>query len=90
MLFRNVGSLMRKNELLLDKFSMPNQHPLLLAKQVYDILKKEMYVDDLIEKVLKKRKQSTNVIDEARVLKGIGLLIALGKVDYYKGFLYKK
>ena len=80
---------MRKNELLLDKFSQPQNHPLLVAKQVYDTISAELQINELIRKTLKKRKQKDNIADEARILIAIGNLIALGKLRYYRGHVSK-
>lgn len=80
---------MKKNEFLLDKFSQPQNHPLLVAKQVYDTTSSEVQINDLIQKTLRKRKQKDNLADEARILIAIGNLIALGKLRYYKGHVSK-
>ena len=78
---------MRKNELILDKFSQPQNHPLVIAKMVYEMIHKETHVNEVIKKISKKRKNKFNAIDEARIIKSIGLLIGLGMVSYYKGFI---
>lgn len=57
--------------------------------QIYRELAKEIDVDTLIRKVLRKRKNTNNVIDEARVINSIGLLYSIGKIKYYKGFIEK-
>lgn len=80
---------MRKNSFVLDKFSVPQNHPLYVGMQVYPFTEKEIHINDLVHKVLGKRRSFTSPADEARVILGIGLLIALGKIEYYRGFLYR-
>jgi len=88
---------MTKNSLLLDKFSIVKNHPLLVAKDVFNNFEKEIHINDLIERVLRKRKttykltdeNSENAIDEARIIQAIGTLIAMDRAGYYKGFVYK-
>lgn len=82
---------MRKSRIAMDKFSLPQNNPLVVAKQIYQsFTKKEIHLDELILRVSRKRKSSMNVSDEARIIQAIGLLIAIGKLDYYKGFVFKK
>ena len=38
----NAGYLMKESSMLLDKFSSPNNHPLLIAKIVHEKLKQEI------------------------------------------------
>ena len=80
---------MKENSLLLDKFSSPNNHPLLLAKMVYDRIGRENHVDNVVRDIQKKRKTQGSLQDEVRIIQAIGLLIALQKIEYYKGYLYK-
>lgn len=85
----SVGFSMRENSMLLDKFSSPNNHPLLIAKMVHEKIGKECHVDDVIKGIQKKRKTLGSLQDEVRVIQAIGLLVALKKIEYYKGYLYK-
>lgn len=78
-----------KSEFLLDKLSLPQNHPLWVAKQTFVSIKKEVHVNDLVTRVLRKRDSLGNLTDEARVLRSIGLLISMGKLRYYKGYLFK-
>ena len=80
---------MRKNELVLDKISTPQNHALFISMQIYEFTESELHINDLVKRVLRKRKQARNVNDEARILKSIGLLIGLGKLSYYKGYIYR-
>ena len=79
---------MRENSMLLDKFSTPSNHPLLIAKMVYEKIGKECHINDIIKNIQNKRKTQGNLQDEARIIQAIGLLIALDKIEYYKGYLY--
>ena len=74
----------------MDKFSLPQHNLLYVGMQVYELVKKEVHINDLVKRVLKKRKNSWNVTDETRVIKAVGLLIGLGKLGYYKGFVFRK
>lgn len=78
---------MKENSLLLNKMSLPQNHILYVAMQVCREVTNEISVDKLIKKIAKKRKTSGNLHDEARILKAIGALIALGKVNYYRGHI---
>lgn len=80
---------MIKNEFLLDKFSQIQNHPMLIAEFVYKNLKKETHLNELIPKLQRKRKKQFNIIEESRILLAIGMLVALGKVRYYKGHVSK-
>ena len=80
---------MKKNELILDKFSVPQNHPLFVAMQVFNCGQNEIHINDLIERALRLRKNTGNLNDEMRVIKAVGLLIGLGKIGYYKGFVYR-
>lgn len=80
---------MTKNEFFLDKFSQLQNHPMLIAELVYKTLNKETHINDLIPKLQKKRKKQFNIADESRILLSVGMLVALGKVKYYKGHLSK-
>lgn len=80
---------MKENSMLLDKFSSPSNHPLLIAKMVHEKIEKECHVDDVIKDIQKQRKTYGSLQDEVRIIQAIGLLIALKKVEYYKGYLYK-
>ncbi|AZZ35417.1 hypothetical protein CIK05_00920 [Bdellovibrio sp. qaytius] len=80
---------MKKNELLLDKLSLPQNHPLYIAMQAYKATEKEIHIDDLIKRVQRKRRSINSLSDEARILKAVGILIHLGKLKYYKGFIYR-
>jgi hypothetical protein len=85
----NAAFSMRKNEFLLDKFSQPQNHPLLVAKQVHEAINEEIHLNDLIKPVLRKRKQKDNLAYVARVLIAVGNLVALGRLRYYRGHLSK-
>ena len=85
----NVVFSMKKNEFILDKFSVPQNHPLFIAMQVFSCNENEIHINDLIERVLRLRKNSENLNDEVRIIKAVALLIGLGKIGYYKGFVYK-
>ncbi|MDA9231211.1 hypothetical protein N9O56_01415 [Rickettsiales bacterium] len=80
---------MKENSMLLDKFSSPNNHPLLIAKIVHEKISKETHVNDVIRRVQSMRKTIGSLQDEVRILQAIGLLIALQKIEYYRGYLYK-
>lgn len=80
---------MEENYFLLDKFSSPKNHPLILGRLIFRQIKNVMDIDDLIKKVLKKRKSEFNVIDEARIIQAIGMLYSMGKINYYKGKVSK-
>lgn len=80
---------MRKNELLLDKLSQPQNHQLFIAELVFKILESEMHINDLIKKVQRRRGTKDNPSDEARIIKAVGLMIGLGKIKYYKGIVYR-
>lgn len=75
--------------MLLDKFSVVRNHPLVVSKTIFESFDRETHLNDLIKKVMRRRKTEGNIIDEARIIKSIGFLISLGKVGYYKGFVYK-
>jgi len=81
---------MKANELILDKFSLPQHNLLYVGKQVYDLTGSEVHIDELITRVLRKRKNQGNTSDEIRVIKAVGLLIGIGKLGYYRGFVYRK
>lgn len=81
---------MNRSEFLLDKFSLPQHNLLFIGIVVYNIANHEIHINDLVIRALKKRKNSGNVIDESRVLKATGLLIGLGILGYYKGFVYRR
>ena len=81
---------MKRSEFIMDKFSSPQNNLLYVGMLVYDLTEKEIHINQLIERALRKRKNSGNVTDEARVLKAVGLLIGLGKLSYYRGFIYRK
>lgn len=80
---------MKENSLLLDKFSSPYNHPLLIAKMAYELIGKECHIDDTIKSMQKKRKTRGNLQDEVRIIQAIGLLIALNQIHYYKGYLHR-
>ena len=90
MLLEGVEFLMRKNSFLLDKFSSPTNHPLFISMVVYKSIKTEVHINELIKRILKSRKMEGNSIDEARIIKSISLLVLLGLIDYYKGFVFRK
>jgi hypothetical protein len=81
---------MKANELILDKFSVPQHNLLYVGKQVYNSTESEIHIDELIKRVLRKRRNQGNFSDEIRVIKAIGLMIGLGKLGYYRGFVYRK
>jgi len=74
----------------MDKFSVPQHNLLYVGMQVYGLTVKEIHINDLVSRALKKRKNSGNITDETRIIKAVGLLIGLGKLGYYKGFVYRK
>lgn len=81
---------MKRSELVMDKFSLPQHNLLYVGMQVYGLTEKEIHINDLIRRALRKRKNSGNATDETRVVKAVGLLIGLGKLGYYRGFVYRK
>lgn len=81
---------MKSNELILDKFSVPQHNILYVGMQVYNFTEKEIHINELIKRMLRKRRNQGNTIDEVRIIKAVGLLIGLGKLSYYKGFVYRK
>lgn len=81
---------MSRNELLLNKFSVPNHNLFAVSMQVYQHTEREIHVDEVINRVLKKRKQAGNLEDEVRIVKAIGLLIGVGAIDYYQGHIRRK
>jgi len=81
---------MRPSELVMDKFSLPQHNLLYLGMQVYALTENEVHINDLVRRALRKRKNAGNLTDEARVIKAVGMLIGLGKLGYYKGFVYRK
>ena len=81
---------MKRSELVMDKFSLPQHNLLYVGMQVYGLTKKEIHINDLISRALRKRKNSGNIMDETRVVKAVGFLIGLGKLGYYRGFVYRK
>jgi hypothetical protein len=85
----SVESSMKKSDLIMDKFSSPENHPLFMGMQLYGFTEKEIHVNDLIKKVQKLRDKLGNLNDESRILKAIGMLVGLGKLNYYKGFIYR-
>jgi hypothetical protein len=88
---------MKANNLTLDKFSTVKNNPLLIAKDVFENFDKEIHLNDLIKRIIRKRRSKykvkdlnhANVIEEARILQAIGLLVVIGKVGYYQGFIFK-
>jgi len=80
---------MRPNELIMDKFTAPQHNLLYIGMQVHKEVRTEIHIDTLIERVLRRRKNARNISDEIRVIKAIGLLIGLGVLGYYKGYVYK-
>ena len=80
---------MNPNELILDKFSVPQHNLLYVGMQVYDSTEKEIHINELIKRMLRKRRNKGNTVDEVRIIKAVGLLIGLGKLAYYKGFVYR-
>lgn len=81
---------MNRSALVMDKFSLPQHNLLCLGMQVYGLTEKEIHINDLIRRALRKRKNSGNITDETRIVKAVGLLIGLGKLGYYRGFVYRK
>lgn len=81
---------MKQNSFFLDKFSLPQNNPLYVSMQILKNINKEVHIDDLVVRVAKKRKSLGNITDEARIIKAIGFMISLGKIEYYKGFLIRK
>ena len=81
---------MKTNNFHLDKFSVPQNNPLLIGMQVYRATEKEIHTNDLIKRIQKKRKNIGNVADEARILRAAGMLIGLGQLAYYKGYVYRQ
>lgn len=80
---------MKKSEYVLDKLSWPKNHPMVVSMNVMTSISGEIHINDLLLRIMRKRKSSGNVIDEARILRAIGLLIAMDKVEYYKGLIRK-
>lgn len=78
-----------KSELLLNNFSSPQNHALLIAKQVFESLERELHINDLVKRVARKRKTTANIVDEARIIQAVGFLIAVKRVKYYKGFAFR-
>ena len=81
---------MKPSEMILDKFSVPQHNLLYVGMQVYDSTVSEIHINVLINRVLRKRKNQSNTSDEIRVIKSVGLMIGLGKLGYYRGFVYRK
>lgn len=81
---------MKPNELICDKFSVPQHNLLYVGMQVYQHAQNEIHINELTRQLLRKRKSAGNTNDEVRIIKAIGLLIGLGKLGYYKGFVYRK
>lgn len=81
---------MNKNSFYLEKFSQPQNNPLFVAMQVAKSVRAEVHVNDLVERVQRKRKSVGTIEDEARVLQGIGFLITMGKLGYYKGMIFNR
>ena len=81
---------MKRSELVMDKFSLPQHNLLYVGMQIYGLTEKEVHINDLVRRALKKRKNSGNITDESRVIKAVGLLIGLGKLGYYRGFVFRK
>ena len=81
---------MKRSELIMDKFSLPQHNLLYVGMLVYGLTKKEIHINDLVKRALRKRKNSGNITDETRLIKAVGLLIGLGKLGYYRGFVYRK
>lgn len=89
---------MRPNSLLLDKFSTVKNHPMLIGREVYDVLGAEVHMNVLVKRVISKRRRrykvreltEANILEEARIIQSIGMLIALDKIGYYEGFVFKK
>ena len=80
---------MKRNSFYLDKFSLPQNNPLFVSMQIMKNLKKEVHINDLVNRIAKRRNSVGNVKDEVRILKAIGFLIAMGKVEYYKGMILR-
>lgn len=80
---------MKKNNFLLDKYSLLKNNPLFISMQICLEIKNEIDVDTLIRRVLRKRKNTNNVVDEARIINSIGMLYSIGKIKYYKGYIEK-
>lgn len=74
----------------MDKFSVPQHNPLYVGMQIYNLTESEIHINELIKRVLRKRKNRGNASDEIRVIKAVGLMIGLGKLGYYRGFVYRK
>jgi len=81
---------MKPSELTLDKFSTPQHNLLYVGMQVYNATQNEIHINELIKRVLRKRKNQENTSDETRVIKAVGLMIGIGKLGYYKGYIYRK
>ena len=81
---------MKPSEFVLDKFSVPQHNLLYVGMQVYRYTEKEIHINELTKRVLRRRKNTGNTTDEARVIKAIGLLIGFGKLGYYRGFVYRR
>jgi hypothetical protein len=81
---------MKQSELILDKFSIPQHNILYIGMQVYNLTQNEIHINELIKRTLRKRKNKGNTSDEIRIIKAVGLMIGLGKLGYYRGFVYKK
>jgi hypothetical protein len=81
---------MNRSDLVMDKFSLPQHNLLYVGMQVYGLTDKEIHINDLVRRALRKRKNSGNITDETRVIKAVGFLIGLGKLGYYRGFVYRK
>lgn len=81
---------MRKNSLLLDKFSIPSNHVIFISMQIMKTFRKrEIHLSELVNKVLMSRNGVENIEDESRVLKAMGFLILQGKIEYCRGMISK-
>jgi hypothetical protein len=81
---------MKPSELILNKFSAPQHNLLYIGMQVYNSTENEIHINELIKRMLRKRKNRNNTSDEIRIIKAVGLMIGLGKLGYYRGFVYRK